>query len=283
MVNTRVKAFTLIELLVVIAIIAILAAILFPVFAQVREKARQISCASNEKQLGLAFLQYAEDYDETLPLSNYVNAPPATGNGSWDFEVDPYVKGGVNPTQSVNGTTHKSVYTCPDFTGLDATNVTSPQFPTLPQPAGQPFKSYVTNLNIMGSLSVTTPTTDQFYKPSDTLAQLIAPASVVLLAEGRGNVLYTTGNDTSTDLNPTLFPIENYHDWGNYVSARARHNGGSNYLLADGHVKYFRAPSPNYQAGSNSTIPNVSSSGVVYSQAQFPNATAWFLENPNAE
>jgi len=61
------NGFTLIELLVVIAIIAILAAILFPVFARAREKARQTSCLSNLKQLSLAILMYAEDYDETLP------------------------------------------------------------------------------------------------------------------------------------------------------------------------------------------------------------------------
>src|ERR1051326_5958910 len=65
--NHSTKAFTLIELLVVIAIIAILAAILFPVFAQAREKARQTSCLSNEKQLGLAVMQYLQDYDELLP------------------------------------------------------------------------------------------------------------------------------------------------------------------------------------------------------------------------
>ena len=61
------RGFTLIELLVVIAIIAILAAILFPVFAKAREKARQTSCLSNLKQLGLSFLMYAQDYDELLP------------------------------------------------------------------------------------------------------------------------------------------------------------------------------------------------------------------------
>jgi len=65
--NTTKRGFTLIELLVVIAIIAILAAILFPVFAKVREKARQTSCLSNEKQLGLAITQYVQDYDEKLP------------------------------------------------------------------------------------------------------------------------------------------------------------------------------------------------------------------------
>src|SRR5436190_23981913 len=65
----RTRAFTLIELLVVIAIIAILAAILFPVFAQAREKARSIVCTSNLKQLALGWTMYAQDYDETFPLT----------------------------------------------------------------------------------------------------------------------------------------------------------------------------------------------------------------------
>src|SRR5690349_4121179 len=74
------KGFTLIELLVVIAIIAILAAILFPVFAQAREKARQTTCLSNTKQMGLGLMMYAQDYDETMTPAYYYGNPNAGGN-----------------------------------------------------------------------------------------------------------------------------------------------------------------------------------------------------------
>jgi prepilin-type N-terminal cleavage/methylation domain-containing protein/prepilin-type processing-associated H-X9-DG protein len=85
-------AFTLIELLVVIAIIAILAAILFPVFAQAREKARQSTCISNTKQLGLGVLMYAQDYDEQYPMMSFKAAPGIAYRIRWADQIYPYVK-----------------------------------------------------------------------------------------------------------------------------------------------------------------------------------------------
>ncbi|MES2463136.1 MAG: prepilin-type N-terminal cleavage/methylation domain-containing protein, partial [Armatimonadota bacterium] len=102
--TSRHSGFTLIELLVVIAIIAILAAILFPVFAQAREKARQTSCLSNGKQLGLGISMYQQDYDETLPLAGWVNLPAAAPtNSRWPKIIYSYVKNGgvfVCPSQT---------------------------------------------------------------------------------------------------------------------------------------------------------------------------------------
>ncbi len=83
----RTEGFTLIELLVVIAIIAILAAILFPVFARAREKAKQASCASNAKQIALGFMMYVQDYDEMFMRHCY-----CYGGSCWMYKIDPYVK-----------------------------------------------------------------------------------------------------------------------------------------------------------------------------------------------
>jgi prepilin-type N-terminal cleavage/methylation domain-containing protein/prepilin-type processing-associated H-X9-DG protein len=89
------RGFTLIELLVVIAIIAILAAILFPVFAQARERARGISCVSNMKQMGTAMMMYVQDYDETFPIP-HLRVATINGGGQTampiDSQLDPYVK-----------------------------------------------------------------------------------------------------------------------------------------------------------------------------------------------
>jgi len=143
---TRRPGFTLVELLVVIAIIAILAAILFPVFTQAREKARAISCVSNGRQVGTALMMYTQDYDETLPLNNH--SGPAAG---WLTSVQPYVK-------------HRLLYRCPSDT---SGNWSTP----LPGQTEARSSSYATN---------------NYLTPSGgfmTLASIQRPAECVYLAE----------------------------------------------------------------------------------------------------
>ena len=142
------RAFTLIELLVVIAIIAILAAILFPVFAQAREKARQTSCLSNQKQLGLGVMQYVQDYDETYPMAYYYKNNTATTNGgsaggyvTWTVLLQPYVKNAqlfVCPSDASKGMLPDNP-PCANFT--DTT--------TLGCEAQVPRLSYIPNAAIM--------------------------------------------------------------------------------------------------------------------------------------
>ena len=123
------KGFTLIELLVVIAIIAILAAILFPVFSRAREKARQSSCLSNVKQIMMGALMYAQDYDETFVPSESAATYP------WSQLILPYLK-------------NKQIYACPSYRGTGAATVIGYGINIVhvatagvcgPSPAGQPL------------------------------------------------------------------------------------------------------------------------------------------------
>jgi prepilin-type N-terminal cleavage/methylation domain-containing protein/prepilin-type processing-associated H-X9-DG protein len=120
--GVRKNAFTLIELLVVIAIIAILAAILFPVFAQAREKARQATCVSNLKQLTTAFMMYAQDYDEQLPpwttnrcLNLDASNSPFSFKYLYNYLVNPYIKNGATANTGVGdfGGALNGAWACP--------------------------------------------------------------------------------------------------------------------------------------------------------------------------
>jgi prepilin-type N-terminal cleavage/methylation domain-containing protein/prepilin-type processing-associated H-X9-DG protein len=117
--RSRTPGFTLIELLVVIAIIAILAAILFPVFAQAREKARAISCLSNLKQIGTGNMMYLQDWDETYPLGYTWQEPDGPWGGTmWTVSLAPYIqKYGDTGTDFVNGQLNgtANIYSCPSI------------------------------------------------------------------------------------------------------------------------------------------------------------------------
>ncbi len=271
----RSRAFTVIELLVVIAIIAVLAAIMFPVFAQARAQARKTACTSNFKQIVLGVTLYINDNDETYPRANY--AVPLGSNPlgadldrvQWYQAVDPYCKSGYNP---VGIDQRIDIWTCPDY------DITADD-----RFGYNPGYSYVWNANLGAAQASDTPP-DWQAQSVKTLADVQFPTNQVLAAEGEGRRVYTYGDDTGNY-------EQGYDDIAkdvniDYVLARVRHNGGSNFALADGHVKYFHAPKPSYTGTlsstgnpSNGITPTQSSGPVLYRRSSNPNSSAWFLEH----
>jgi prepilin-type N-terminal cleavage/methylation domain-containing protein/prepilin-type processing-associated H-X9-DG protein len=248
----RRAGFTLIELLVVIAIIAILAAILFPVFAQAREKARQSVCTSNHKQLGTALQMYIQDYDETFPPSNYL---VLGSNTVWNNLVEPYVK--ANYPDQINNLPGKqiSVHFCPDWSST-ADNSTSD--------TSYPSRTYPANVNLMprlagGLIGLSGPPVPA------KLAEVQFAAQTVLLTEGRGEAVWTEGDDSTGG-----YGRRNLSSNRAYVVARGRHSGGANYTFVDNHTKWVKAPTP---------YDSIAQTGVIYRRSMNPNAIGWFRED----
>ena len=260
------SAFTLIELLVVIAIIAILAAILFPVFARARENARRTSCQSNLKQIGLSFLQYSQDYDETMVLGKQQNwvYPGAGGSGevAWDTPLSPYLTK-ASTTNYGNG--ENQMLRCPSD-GI-ATNT-----------AGRTKRSYAIPLSSVGGdtawpQEVTLPGDPGTTSLGRKLSQFPAPAQTFMLVEspnafneiGTANGYRVAGvnNPGGSTTNYWQFQLGQGAASGQSLYANGKdgeHFDGFNYLYVDGHVKFQR---PMQTLGQTKTNANGFACGTV--------------------
>lgn len=235
----KVSAFTLIELLVVIAIIAILAAILFPVFAQAREKARAITCISNQKQIGLAVLQYVQDYDETYPapwrLAFAGHSQTQYDDDGWDHEIQAYAgtKTSFSSQPLYFLCPSDSISKPPDYGGFRKTYSMNAEFAA----------SYCGPWNGCGW---------GIYTTGQSLAAVPAPAGTILICEMPwefnllGDQLGEVAGDPEYQLcgsSPQFPPCPDPNGNGKYDfygTGKPLHSDGWNYLFADGHAKYLR-------------------------------------------
>ncbi len=194
------KGFTLIELLVVIAIIAILAAILFPVFAKAREKARQTSCLSNIKQVNIAIMQYCQDYNEVLPT----NWLPATGLW-YAGTIQPYMKS-------------RQAMACPSFSPFCCGNV--------PLQCPNHWMTYGISYGLNDGICMVS-------SFSYALGKIETPAATILIADALSDV---GGANYGSHL---IGCPTNYWGAAHY-GVEFRHSEGANFGFADGHAKWMK-------------------------------------------
>jgi prepilin-type N-terminal cleavage/methylation domain-containing protein/prepilin-type processing-associated H-X9-DG protein len=209
--TSKKTGFTLIELLVVIAIIAILAAILFPVFAQAREKARQTTCTSNLKQIGSALLMYAQDYDEFFPTPAYNASGTAGTNRYWQDLVAVYIGAKGKYDASANPRYPNTVFDCPSL-GPSLVERAIGDYGLCqlfaPLPSSDPRRNLIDTRNIKN------------------------PSVAGAVTEARDSFAYTAAKIGAVDEQWTSSP---------YRFLRNAHTEGINILYCDGHVGWKRA------------------------------------------
>lgn len=236
----RKTGFTLIELLVVIAIISILAAILFPVFARARENARRTSCLSNQKQLGLGMIQYAQDFDEKYPTINNLNNG-AQGHYSWDIVIFPYVKSNQVyqcPSVSDKNTRAYSMnwWVSGNATGWALTNPTA-TLATISRAANTVLLLEQSNINEV-------PTTSSCYSLPSTYCYNIRGFTIMSFVHGGTSTTLPYGayNGISRK-GPPPAPSGGTVEYTG-AGAGIHINDTFNVLYADGHAKNVKAGRP---------------------------------------
>lgn len=251
---SRQKGFTLIELLVVIAIIAILAAILFPVFAQAREKARGIACLSNAKQVGTAHIMYSQDYDEVMVPWVVRSGRPRDGFNrrdiiTWPILLQPYIKNG-QPQQEVGadpqGIEPRDMMKCPSFNPTRFREVAN--LPDCDGPgaldAWIPARVYYANYGIgfgVNGGSGTNEDPDYFFaggragstNPANNfvmpLSRVNRVAESVIVSDGFTGVIQSGGVGTTMG-----------------CESADSHSGGGTHIFVDGHAKWIARNSERY-------------------------------------
>ncbi len=259
--NTR-RAFTLIELLIVIAIIAILAAILFPVFAQAREKARQTVCLSNMKQIGTSMMMYTQDYDELYPVNNRTFQSSSNYQNSftyitWVGQLQAYAK-------------NVDIFTCPsaptgDLTdcnnaivlpGVGGANTTYCSNGKLGPATGDAIKVPIRNIganewvfNRAGALSSAASPGSNEPQPVG-LADVGKPAALPMIADSlyilfnQGERIYNANTPFNVTAPQTVEP------------RYARHVGGANIVYGDGHAKWHAQGAMNLDPARQAAYPS---------------------------
>jgi prepilin-type N-terminal cleavage/methylation domain-containing protein/prepilin-type processing-associated H-X9-DG protein len=231
------RGFTLIELLVVIAIIAILAAILFPVFAQAREAARKASCQSNLKQMVTGCMMYSQDYDE-VTVTSYLeyklpgNVEPGYWAG-WSDLIQPYLK-------------NYQVLRCPSASGAA---------PVSTQSDAAWWMSYAINYRTGGDYGGW----NGWFTAPAKLSALAFPASTIYLMDASPacNDNCRFADNGAWPEAWTYPPSQQQKDWGDANGYAARHQGGANYAFMDGHVKYMKAETVKSQAFDTTLVNGV--------------------------